>query len=156
MATDIIAIIPIILSLIALGVSFFAFYIPHRRAKKSEGIRVSREIWDRIDRQERFIENWTMQDHSSGDSLPPMKAMDSLMNELNYFVYLTENGEIKDATIREYYRKRLLPIFMTVKTVEDWNPDYEYAIPYEIVKLIEKYHNITGKMDVYRKEFKRT
>jgi hypothetical protein len=124
----------------------------HTRAKKSEEIRISREIWDRIDPQVRIIERWT----GSGDSLPPMNALDSLMNELDYFVYLTENGEIKDPTIREYYRKRLLPIFMTLKTVEAWNADSEYAVPYEILKLIEKYHDITGKMDEYRKEFKLT
>jgi hypothetical protein len=150
MATDIIA---IGVSLTALGISIVTFYIGHTRAKKSEEIHISREIWDRIDRPERIIEHWTMDDHSSGDSLPPMNTMDSLMKELDYFVYLTENGEIKDPTIREYYRKRLLPIFMTVKTVEAWNADPEYAIHYEILKLIEKYHDITGKMDEYRKEF---
>jgi hypothetical protein len=46
MATDVIA---IGLSLTALGVSVVQFYIGHTRAKKSEEIHISREIWDRID-----------------------------------------------------------------------------------------------------------
>ena len=92
----------------------------------------------------------------TSDSIPSINAMDSLINELDYFVYLTENGEIRDFTIREYYRKRLLPIFMTIKYVKEWNPDYEDTRSQEILNLIEKYHMITGKMDEYRKEFKST
>jgi hypothetical protein len=75
MATDIIA---ISVSLTALGISVVTFYIGHTRAKKSEEIHISREIWDRIDLQQRIVEKWTEEDHSSSHdcSPPPIDAMD--------------------------------------------------------------------------------
>jgi hypothetical protein len=51
--------------------------------------------------------------NSSDNRMRMRKAMDSLTNELDYFVYLAEKGEIKDSIVLEYYRKRLIPIFGT-------------------------------------------
>jgi hypothetical protein len=47
-------------AIVALLVSSFTFYLSYTRSKKSEQIRISREIWDRIDAQEDIIEKWTV------------------------------------------------------------------------------------------------
>lgn len=48
LVTEMIALAALAVSAISLGVS----YISHMRAKKSEEIRISREIWDRMDAHE--------------------------------------------------------------------------------------------------------
>jgi hypothetical protein len=49
MAIDIFGVsISDLIAIIAVGVTAVLFYIGHTRCKKSEQIRVSREIWDRI------------------------------------------------------------------------------------------------------------
>jgi hypothetical protein len=85
------------------------FYIGHTRSKKSEQIRVSREIWDRIDAQEEIFEKMTMEDMSSSidNRMKLIKAIDSLTNELDYFVYLVEKDDIKNSIVREYYRRKI-------------------------------------------------
>jgi hypothetical protein len=141
-------------SITALGVSIVTFYIGHTRAKKSEEIRMSREIWDRIDAQEKIIEKWTVADRNTENNMKMINAMDSLTNEIDYFVYLVENGEINDSVVREYYRKRLLPIFMTAKFIDKQNPESkDYSGTQKILELIKKYHKVTGKMEDYKKEF---
>lgn len=83
-----------------------------------------------------------------------IKTIDSLRNELNYFVYLEEKGEIKDPIVTEYYRKRLLPIYRTVKFIEKKYPGTgEYSGTGKIVDIIEKYHQITRKTKEYEAEF---
>ena len=57
MATDIVA---IGVSLIALNVSIITFYIGHTQTKKSEQIRISRELWINIDSHEEFLEKWQL------------------------------------------------------------------------------------------------
>ena len=97
-----------IAAITALVITAITFYIEHTRNKTSEEIRVSREIWDRIDTLEAIVEKWTIEDQSERDDMGMIKARDSLINKLDYFVYLAKKGEIKDSTVREYYRKRLL------------------------------------------------
>jgi len=80
----------------ALVVSIVTFYIGHRRtkkseerAKKSEEICISRETWDRIKPQEDIIENWTrIENPNDSQNMKMISAMNSLTNELGYFVYL--------------------------------------------------------------------
>jgi hypothetical protein len=109
-------------SIISLLISTVIFYINHTRTKKSEEIRLSREIWDRIDAREDIIEKWTVGDQSNESTMNMINAMDSLTNEINYFVYLMENGEINKSVVREYYRKRLLHIFRTAKFINKQKP----------------------------------
>jgi hypothetical protein len=132
------------------------FYIGHTRSKKSEQIRVSREIWDRIDAQEEIFEKMTMEDMSSSidNRMKLIKAIDSLTNELDYFVYLVEKDDIKNSIVREYYRKRLVPIFRTAKFIDEKYPDTgDYSRTKEILDRIAKYHKITHKMKEYKEEF---
>ena len=80
----------IMISIIALLVTAFTFYISHTRSKKSEQVRNSREIWDRIESQEEIFETVSTADlGSNADNRARMiKTLNSLQNELNYFVYL--------------------------------------------------------------------
>lgn len=112
------------------------------------------EIWDRIETQEHIIEEWSVEDPVRRDGTKMIRALDSLKNELDYFVYLTEKGEIKDSVVREYYRKRLLNIFVTARFINKQYPESQYySGTQEILNLIEKYHKLTDKMKEYREEF---
>jgi hypothetical protein len=51
-------VIPVVLSAIAIAVSGVSFYFGYRRSKKSEQVRISREIWNEILKQNRFIHEW--------------------------------------------------------------------------------------------------
>jgi hypothetical protein len=150
----VIEIVALSVSVISLGISVVTFYINHTRTKKSEEIRMSREIWDRIDTHEDIIEKWTIGDRSVENNMEMINAMDSLANEMDYFVYLTENGEINDSVVREYYRKRLLPIFKTARFINKQYPESkDYSGTQKILGLIEKYHKAIGKIEDYNKEF---
>ena len=111
-------------AIIALAVPAILYFIGHTRSKKSEQIRISREVWSNIDAQETILEKMTMENlSSSSDSRMKMiKTVDSLINELEYFVFLTKS-EMKDASVREYYRKRLLPISRTIKFINKQHPE---------------------------------
>jgi trans-2-enoyl-CoA reductase len=149
--SDILAVAALAVSVISLGVS----YTTLRRTKKSEEIRISREIWDRIDAHEGIIEKWTLGDHSDEDNRKAIGAIDSLINEMDYFVYLTENREIEDPVVRDYYRKRLIPIFRTAKFIDKQDPQStNHSGTQKILGLIEKYHKVIGKTRDYEKEFR--
>jgi hypothetical protein len=150
LVTEIVAPLALAVSVISLTIS----YISHARTKKSEEIRISREIWDRIDVHEGIIEKWTIEDQNRENNMKMINAIDSLINEMDYFVYLTENREIKDSIVREYYRKRLLPIFKTAQFINKQHPgSKDYSGTQKILNLIEKYHKAIGKIEDYKKEF---
>jgi hypothetical protein len=141
----------------ALLVAVFTWYIGHTRSKKSDQIRISREIWDHIDAEEKIIESWSQNDPSRSN-LDMINALDSLVNELGLFVNFTKWGEIKDSTIRNYYRGRLLRIFKTAKfinklTTKEHPEGKDYSGAEDLLRLIEDYHKVIGKTEAYRKEF---
>lgn len=155
LVTDIVAVVALVVSTMSLMIS----YISHAGIKKSEEIRISREIWDRIDAHEGIIEKWMEMiitgDHNKEDNMKMINAMDSLTNEVDYFVYLTENREINDSVVRDYYRKRLLPIFRTAKSINKQYPQSaDYSGTQKILDLIQKYHKVIGKIGDYEKEFR--
>lgn len=144
------------ISIVALLVTAVTFYIGHTRSKKSDQIHISREIWDLIESQEEIFETISIADLSTDADkrIRIVKTMDSLGNELDYFVYLTKEGEIKDSVVTEYYRKRLLRIYGTAKFIEKKYPGTgEYSGTGRIIDLIKKYHQITHKAKEYEKEF---
>lgn len=97
-----------------------------------------------------------MEDLSSSidNRMKMVKAMNSLRIELDYFVYLAEKGEIRDSIVREYYRKRLFPIFGTAKFIDKKYPGTgDYSGTREILNLIKKYHGIIHKTKEYEEEF---
>jgi hypothetical protein len=143
-----------ILAISALVVSMSLFYVGHTRSKKSDQIRISREIWDRIENQEHIIEGWTIEDPVSRDEMKVVRAMNSLKNEMGYFVNLIEEGEIKEAFITEHYRKKLFDIYGTMHYINKQYPDAkQYSATQEILDLIRRYHDLTGKMKEYKEEF---
>ena len=81
MATDVVA---IGVSLIALGVSAVTFYIGHTRDKKSEEIRISREIWERIDANYYIIEKWFRAKSDPKMYSTMVNTIDPLRNEIDY------------------------------------------------------------------------
>ena len=70
-----------------------------------------------------------------------------LRTELDYFVYLIENGEIREPFIIEYYQKRLFDIIYIAKRIARWDSDNtEYPETEQILDLVKKYHELTGKL----------
>jgi hypothetical protein len=140
----------------ALVISAITFYVGHTRSKKSEQFRFSREIWDRIDEQEKIVEKWTVADDISRERerLNMGESMESLKTELDYFVYLAEKGEIEDTVVSEYYRKRLFRIYATIRWINKQYPHAQkHSKTQDILDLIEKYHKLMNKMKEYRDEF---
>jgi hypothetical protein len=86
---------------------------------------------------------------SKMDANPPelTKALDSLKNELGYFVHLIEKDEIKESFILEYYRKQLNDIDATIADLSTYDrPKHKkYPSTEEIKQLIKKYDSLAAK-----------
>ena len=110
-----------VLSVVAVIVSVTTFSIGYMRSKKSERIRVSRDLWESIRTQNRIIDEWS----SKMDANPPelTKALDSLKSDLGYFVYLIEKGEIKESSILDA-TKYYIPIDTTESSNQTINATY--------------------------------
>jgi len=145
-------IIPIIALVVSAVVPAGLFYLGHTRSKKSEQIRIGRECWDRIEPKYHAVRDWTLknEDRQSSESREELRrALRLLRNELEYLVYLIENGEIRETFIREYYRKRLFDIQYIAKRIGRRNPDNSYPGTKQVLDLVKKYHELTGKLKEY-------
>jgi hypothetical protein len=93
--SDIVAIAALVVSVL---LSAIIFHLGLTRSKKSEQIRIAREIWDRIYPEYRIVARWILKkngDQQSKESRVKLReALRSLRNELDDFVYLIENDEI--------------------------------------------------------------
>src|SRR5215216_7754138 len=144
----------------ALIVSVVLFIIGHKRSKKSEQVRISRYIWESIRIQYRIIHEWPMKDNATLQSEDSQKIADSQMevrralyllnDDLSYFVYLVDKGEIVDSSILEYYRKQLSHVHVDVNHIMSWYPHVkEYRPSHEIIEHIKKYDSLLGKKKKY-------
>jgi hypothetical protein len=94
---------------IAFVVSVFTFYISHTRASKSEQIKTSRYMWERINvkfdkiREIAETKRWD----KSGQIDIPLKIIWPVVDEIDYFAYLILRGEIKNKFVLGYYKTRL-------------------------------------------------
>jgi hypothetical protein len=69
-------------------------------------------------------------------------------------IVLIKEGEIREPLITEYYRKKLLDIYATMRFINKQYPDAkQYSGTQEILDLIKRYHEMTGKMKEYKEEF---
>jgi hypothetical protein len=152
---DIVGIVALGVGIAGLLVAAITFYIGHTRGKKSEQLHISREIWDAMYAQQDSISILLKEDDP--DYIKKIVlAINRLRDQLGYFVYLTEKGEINDPVVREYYRKQLrhtngLAILMFAN---DKLNDFDG--PQDILNLIRKYHVLTCEMEAYVKEFEQT
>jgi hypothetical protein len=100
MAYDVLPVVAIIVSVAAIVVSLGLFRIGHRRTKKTEQVRICREIWSGIGTQNRFIHDWPLGNNDQPSNRIKLKAaMDSLKNDLGYFVFFVQKGEIDDPDV---------------------------------------------------------
>jgi hypothetical protein len=139
-------VIPVILSAIAIGVSGVSFYFGYRRSKKSEQVHISREIWNEILKQNRLIHRWPIA--GAGDRNLLKRYMDSLIIDLDYFVFFVKEGEISERKILQYYRKRVIDIKANINEVysyEAYEDVKDFNETKEILGLIEKYNKLTDK-----------
>jgi hypothetical protein len=148
-----------IVSIAALSVSTFLFYVGHTRGRRSEQFRFSLQVWDRIEAQEIIIKDWNLEGRYISTPLKKLdlqkaleKAVESLESQLTFFIHLTEKGEIKDRNVKEYYSGPLLAIL-----VHAFSLDKQYPDPgplkgriVKIIRLIERYHELIGRMKEYR------
>jgi 5-bromo-4-chloroindolyl phosphate hydrolysis protein len=76
--------------------------------------------------------------------------MDSLKNDLDYFVFFVEKGEINEPDILRYYRKKLSSVKTNVNEISKYHPTYidvkDYEETKEILGLIKKYYDLTDKI----------
>jgi hypothetical protein len=148
---DIVAIVALVVSAV---VSALLFYYGHTRGKKSEQIRIGREIWDRIETQYQIIKDWILEreavHHEPQSRKELRRAIRSLRNELRYFVYLTEEGEMKERLVLEYYRERMSEVQNNVRFINKLYADIRsYPEMQEILDLVKKYHILIGKIKEY-------
>jgi hypothetical protein len=141
-------VIPVVLSAIAIFVSGLLFYFGYRRGKKSEQVRISREIWNEILKQNRFIHEWPIAEASERIKLK--RYMDSLRNDLDYFVFFVKEGEISERKILQYYRKKVTDIKANINEIYKSYPSYidvkDFQETKEILGLIEKYNELTDNI----------
>ena len=142
----------------AVIVSVALFYFGHRRSKKSEQIRISRDLWQDIRTQNRFIHEWPLKNDQSADSLMKLiSALESLEDDLRYFVHLIEIEEIKEPIILEYYGIQLhaVKVYSNVEFIGKQHPMMkEYT--WGILGLIKEYHSLLAKKKKYKISFRRT
>jgi hypothetical protein len=152
----VLAVAAIVVSGAAVGVTIVLFRIGQKRSKKSEQIRISREIWNEILKQNRFIHEWPIAEAS--DRIKLKRYMDSLRNDLDYFVFFVEKGEITEPHILQYYRKKVTDIKSNVNEIYKSYPAYidvkDYKETKEILGLIEKYYELTNKIKEDKKSDK--
>jgi hypothetical protein len=151
---DIVAIVALVASAV---VPALLFYFGHTRSKKSEQIRISREIWDRIETQYHIIKTWTLLKEPVRQSMESRiglkRARGTLRNELGYLVRLVEEDEIQEPFIFEYYQEKLFDIHFIAKSIGKWYADIRgYREMQEILELVKKYHELTDKIKEYEAE----
>jgi hypothetical protein len=131
----------IIVSVAAIVVSLFLFRIGQRRTKKTEQVHICREIWIGIGSQNRFIHDWPLVDN---DRIKLKAAMDSLKNDLGYFVFFVQKGEIDEPDILEYYCKRVSSVEKNMRLADFKS----YVETGEILGLVRKYYELTDRVRV--------
>ena len=70
--------------------------------------------------------------------------MESLKNDLSYFVFFVEKGEIDEHDILEYYCGRVSDVERNMRLADFRS----YEETEQILDLIRKYYELTGKIKV--------
>lgn len=123
---------------IALIVSVVTFYISHTRTSRSEQIKTSRYLWERIDvkfdkiRENAEIKGWD----KSGHIDTPLKIVWPVADEIDYFAYLILHREIKDKVVLDYYKTRLSDYIVSILKYNT-PPDNRYQL-YEDYRYFDK------------------
>jgi hypothetical protein len=148
------SVVAIVVSVAAIVVSLVLFRIGQTSTKKTEQVRICREIWEGIETQNHNLRDWVALEVTTRQSresrMKLKKALDKLRNELSYLVKLVEIGEMKELFILDYYQDKLLGIHSYVKGTGKLYPDVgAYPETQEILNLIKKYHELTGKINEY-------
>src|SRR5919106_3390043 len=141
-SSDIISIIALVASV---TVPVIIFHFTQTRNKRSEQVRICREIWDGIGIQNRSIHDWPLLE--TEDRKPLKKYMEYLKNDLSYFVFFVEKGEIEDRNVLEYYRTRISEVERNIKKITSMGSAYadirNYEETKEIQRLVRKYFELT-------------
>jgi hypothetical protein len=75
------------------------------------------------------------------------RAIDSVTNDLGYYVFFVKNGEIKDPDILEYYDKRISDLKDLIDFIIKQYPIMtEYPVTQELLDQIKKYYESTNKI----------
>ena len=96
---------------IALVIAIVTFYISYARISRSEQIKTSEDLWQRINEKYAPIidigrsKGWPKD--GSGIVNVPWPMVNSLVDEIDYFAFLILMGEIKDEKVLHYYKPRL-------------------------------------------------
>jgi hypothetical protein len=148
-----------LVSIAALAVSLLTasiLFIGHIKRTRSEQFRFSLEIWDRIAAKNQLIDRWNKLDDvgRQREGIDLENVLEALRRELQFFVFLTEKGEINKPNVLEYYRKASYEVLAYVVFLKNKYPDTDYHSQY-IISLIEKYHKAIGNMKEFSDHLKR-
>jgi hypothetical protein len=118
-----------------------------KRSRKYEQFRICREIWNEILKQNRFIHEWPIE--GANDRMKLKRYMELLKNDLDYFVFFVEKGELYEPSILQYYRKKVSSVKANVGEISKYHPTYidvkDYQETKDIMSLIDKYYGLTAR-----------
>jgi hypothetical protein len=119
------------LGLAAILFSYYNFRVSRARTSKSEQIKTSRDLWERInEKYDPIIEIGRSQgwpNNGSGIIDVPWPMIRSLVMEIDYFAHLILMDEIKDETALRYYRHHLSSYIETIMR-HYASPDYRHDL----------------------------
>jgi len=141
------AIIPLILSIVAIGVSLLTFFLTYRRSRKTEELKLCLDMSSRLDEADNKVleiadklirSNTTDQELRKGWIFNQRMAEMSYLNHWEFFSFLVNTGEIHEEKILGYYKDILKE---KVELVFDGYPDVKYNKDYykEIKKLLKEW-----------------
>jgi len=141
LAFDISEIITISIAALAVIVSVLSW----TRSRKSEQVRISKEIWDDIGPRIRAIHEWPFE-RGEPDFIKLKREMDFVKNDLGYFVFFVEKGEIRDRDILEYYNDRMNDVDKNMQRImNNYLITKEWEEVKEILEFIKKYFKLTKR-----------
>jgi hypothetical protein len=109
--TFILGVTTVTIALIALIVSVVTFYISHTRASRSEQIKMSWDLWERInekyDRIREGVGTKEWPKDKSGYVAVPTHMVWSLIRKIDFLAYLILVEYIKDEEVLRYYKTYL-------------------------------------------------
>jgi hypothetical protein len=99
--SDIIAIAALAVSSVTVSI----LYVGHTKRTRSEQFHFALEIMDRITAQVNIIERWLDlgKVDREREKINLYDTLVTLSNELTFFIYLTDKGEIGNPTVRSYF-----------------------------------------------------
>lgn len=114
------SLIPILLSAIAVAISGITFYINHVTVRKSEQIRICRDIFNKVFRSLEDLEELTKKQNKLDEKSYNFELLGKLRQilfEFDYYALLVRDEEITNNRLLRHYNKLLVEILQGIKFI---------------------------------------